>query len=345
MTKRVTVVSLLSGCSLLLAAGLSATPAQAGFEWVPAQEAPQAMQKPQEVIIPEPVIKEPSIDGQPVSQMKHIVVTDSAEGEVDAMPVTEEVEVVEMGAEEDMTASVEQDSAIEAETEVEIVEEDVAVLEAEEDVVEKVVYEETMPQKEYGLAYGFGKDMPLALALRQIVPSSYAFSFDPDVNIGSRVSWQGGEPWNVVLNQALMKEDLQAIVYDDMVFVRPLAVEYSHDAVAPVVEAEASEEPAPLAPVEDDKPAYFDDAHSWAARSGQTLRSVLSDWSDQVGVELHWENVYDYAITADWSYDGNYVHAVDGLLTAFEAETPKPEGSLHPNAPEGPAVLVVSVKE
>ena len=48
-------------------------------------------------------------------------------------------------------------------------------------------------------AVGFARDVPLALALRQIVPPEFAFSFGPDINLGSSVSWDGGRPWNEVV--------------------------------------------------------------------------------------------------------------------------------------------------
>jgi len=48
---------------------------------------------------------------------------------------------------------------------------------------------------------GFGSGVPLALALRQVVPPDYAFSFDPGMHaqMGKPVSWDGaGRPWPVV---------------------------------------------------------------------------------------------------------------------------------------------------
>ncbi|MFK7838994.1 MAG: TcpQ domain-containing protein [Bdellovibrionales bacterium] len=48
-------------------------------------------------------------------------------------------------------------------------------------------------------AVGFADDVPLALALRQVVPADYAFSFGANVNPGLRVSWNGGRPWNEVV--------------------------------------------------------------------------------------------------------------------------------------------------
>lgn len=48
-------------------------------------------------------------------------------------------------------------------------------------------------------AVGFGSDVPLALALQQVVPADFAYSFDPAVNVGSKVSWNGGKAWNLVV--------------------------------------------------------------------------------------------------------------------------------------------------
>lgn len=50
---------------------------------------------------------------------------------------------------------------------------------------------------------GFGKDMPLVMVLGQIVPAKYAYSFGKGVNPGALVSWEGGKPWNEVLQSVL----------------------------------------------------------------------------------------------------------------------------------------------
>lgn len=42
---------------------------------------------------------------------------------------------------------------------------------------------------------GFGSDLPLAIALQQIVPPGHQVSFAPEVDAGEIVSWQGGQPW------------------------------------------------------------------------------------------------------------------------------------------------------
>ena len=49
------------------------------------------------------------------------------------------------------------------------------------------------------LAVGFGNDLPLVTALEQIVPDGYTYVMDPDLTVGQKVSWQGGQAWPAVL--------------------------------------------------------------------------------------------------------------------------------------------------
>ena len=67
---------------------------------------------------------------------------------------------------------------------------------------------------------GFGKDIPLAMAMNQIVPSDYAYSFAPEINPGTSVNWQGDRPWNVVLNEALEPAGLIAVISDNSVKIQ-----------------------------------------------------------------------------------------------------------------------------
>jgi hypothetical protein len=50
------------------------------------------------------------------------------------------------------------------------------------------------------IARGFGKDIPLSFAARQVVPRQFHLEFGPDVDRAIRVSWQGGRPWPLVLH-------------------------------------------------------------------------------------------------------------------------------------------------
>jgi hypothetical protein len=66
---------------------------------------------------------------------------------------------------------------------------------------------------------GFGSDMPLAMALRQVVPAEYSFSFGQNVNPGERVSWNGGKPWNDVVSDMVMPLNLKASVRGRTVYI------------------------------------------------------------------------------------------------------------------------------
>jgi hypothetical protein len=105
-------------------------------------------------------------------------------------------------------------------------------------------------------AVGFGSDIPLVLAMRQIVPPDYAFSFDPAIDQGARVTWNGGKPWDQVLNEALLP--LQAVAYIDGKTVRVMPVSAQRlpervvaDLPSPMQAAPMMTEPTPQTPAQE----------------------------------------------------------------------------------------------
>ena len=67
-------------------------------------------------------------------------------------------------------------------------------------------------KSKYEIVEGFGSDIPLAIALRQVVPAQYAFSFDKGVNLGALVSWEGGKPWDQILNNMIKPLNVKAVI-------------------------------------------------------------------------------------------------------------------------------------
>ncbi len=100
---------------------------------------------------------------------------------------------------------------------------------------------------------GFANDIPLTVALRQILPSDYGFSMAQDVDAGALVSWRGGAPWRQTLSDMLhvaglgMQEDGQMIR-----IVRqgsqPLKKSGGLDSSAALPPATDEGRPVPLAP-------------------------------------------------------------------------------------------------
>ncbi|WP_292530046.1 hypothetical protein [Methylocystis sp.] len=68
-------------------------------------------------------------------------------------------------------------------------------------------------------ARGFGKKVPLAFAVRQIVPAPVKVSFGPGTDTAALVDWQGGRQWPVVLREAVRPLGFRVTVRDNAVSI------------------------------------------------------------------------------------------------------------------------------
>ena len=62
------------------------------------------------------------------------------------------------------------------------------------------------------VAHGFGDDVPLAFAVRQIVPPKVKVTFGPGVDQAELVNWRGGRPWTAALQAAVRPLGLRVAV-------------------------------------------------------------------------------------------------------------------------------------
>ena len=69
--------------------------------------------------------------------------------------------------------------------------------------------EPALPVSRFKVAQGFGNDVPMSFAARQIVPASVSVRFGKGVDPAAAVSWRGGAPWNRVLAAAVRPLGLQ----------------------------------------------------------------------------------------------------------------------------------------
>jgi hypothetical protein len=83
----------------------------------------------------------------------------------------------------------------------------------------------------------------------------------------------------------------------------------------------------------------------WTAPRNSTLRNILQDWASRANVELYWASEYDYPIQSAVSLNGTFEEAVQTLLKGLGNSKPRPMGRLHPNLPNGPAVLVIETRQ
>lgn len=68
-------------------------------------------------------------------------------------------------------------------------------------------------------ARGFGKQVPLAFAVRQIVPAPVKVSFGPGTDAAALVDWQGGRQWPAVLRDAVQPLGLRVTVRGNAVSI------------------------------------------------------------------------------------------------------------------------------
>jgi hypothetical protein len=70
------------------------------------------------------------------------------------------------------------------------------------------------------VAVGFGRDVPLEFAVRQLAPHWLYVRYGDDVDRQAHVSWQGGRPWNVVLGGVLTPLDLHMTMSGRTLWIR-----------------------------------------------------------------------------------------------------------------------------
>ncbi|WP_036288535.1 hypothetical protein [Methylosinus sp. PW1] len=68
-------------------------------------------------------------------------------------------------------------------------------------------------------ARGFGKQIPLSFAIRQIVPSTVTVRFAHEADRNALVDWRGGRAWPSVLGDAIRSLGLRAIVRERVVSI------------------------------------------------------------------------------------------------------------------------------
>lgn len=76
------------------------------------------------------------------------------------------------------------------------------------------------PPADDAVVQGFGSGIPMVMALRQIVPPTYRFSFDPGVDPGQRISWTGNKPWSQVVEDMAASQGLKSEIAGNVIAFR-----------------------------------------------------------------------------------------------------------------------------
>ncbi len=147
-------------------------------------------------------------------------------------------------------------------------------------------------------AVGFGADMPLAFALRQVVPEGYTQSFGKNVNLGARVSWNGGKPWNQVVTDMVAPLGLYLNIEGQKAFIStaPPSTQQrslqSGAGAAPTALIQGKTNPT--APRLTEQNVQF-----WQGYQGQSVRDILIEWAPKANIELVWEATGHYKLASN----------------------------------------------
>ena len=222
------------------------------------------------------------------------------------------------------------------------------------------------PSYAFSEVQGFGRDIPLALALRQVVPPDFSFSFN-GLAPGAPVSWQGGRGWDEILKDVLAEVDAQAALNGNTITLMPhqrgdprLAISnppasiLGQDTMMAAADQRetTSRSKSPSAPVSLVAPrehtrsagkvsGHHGSGQIWTAAPGERVTDILKDWTARKNTELFWNVKADYTLESAQKYDGSLKDAVTGLLTTVTGQAGQLEAQIYPNLPDGPAVLLV----
>lgn len=169
----------------------------------------------------------------------------------------------------------------------------------------------------------FGRDIPLAIAMTEIVPEGYRYRFSEGVDAGRMVSWDGDSNWEQALRNAA-----SSVGYDVRMVGKTVVLSAGRNTVmkeslpAPVVHYRAPESVQM-------RKDYVTHSDSWKASQGDDLQSVLSSWSNVAGVDFVWSTSDNYKLPRNVSYTGTFEEAVRQLLSQFGKMGQSPVGVMH----------------
>jgi hypothetical protein len=312
------------------------SPAWAGFQWVPPAESGTQMQEPSQPVI---------IQAPPAAPAPSVVVPSA--------PVTRAPQTLQLPQESAVKPEIQTLSGKPAS-------EEHVLVAPSSGAASKADSGEDKPVR------GFANNVPLAVALRQILPPEYGFSVGQNVKLSVLVSWQGGHPWRWTLNEMLRSAGLAMREQGKMINIvsasggaeaasvtptpflqsaeenKPISLAPS-TAAAPVMQA-APVAAAPSVVFRDLPPSQASTVDTWTANQGETLHKVLEKWCHRAGVDLNWQAEYDYPVQASVTLTGTFEESVRTLLTGFEGAQPQPIASLHNSPAAGASVLIVQVR-
>lgn len=189
-----------------------------------------------------------------------------------------------------------------------------------------------------------GKDVPLALAMTEMVPSGYRFIIERGINPMDRISWNKGAQWTDVMDEALKPYGLHVHVSGTLVRITREKLANSDHLKVLMPEPDATLELRDGSGATSADVVDHNATRVWTALEGERLDDVLSTWSSYTKVKLVVDLDGDFTLGQDFSYEGKLADAVDALMGEFEGMNSRPmsrfsDGGASKRAAGGPAEM------
>jgi len=178
-----------------------------------------------------------------------------------------------------------------------------------------------------------GKDVPLAMALPMIVPTDYVFTMDKGTNPMAKVTWEEGDLWMVTLEKAVQPLGYKVFVRAKEIRIVPpgedrlvadahittLSVGTTEGSTTISRTPDTSEKVVATAPREDagTVAGVSPFTSSWVAAQGRQLSTVLNEWGQRAGVNIHMALDDDPIVRQDINVNGSFEMAVNHLLQSI----------------------------
>lgn len=183
---------------------------------------------------------------------------------------------------------------------------------------------------------GFGRDVPMAAAMRQVVPDGWSVSYGVGVDSNQHVNWRGAEDWRQVVDRMATSRGLVVSYEAEQHTVRisrtgdpvPRVSDPSHSARGGFVMVPYR---APGSHGGDGWQSYgAGQAQSggvWRAEKDRALRSVLAEWGERAGWQVVWNSGFEYRLEAGASFGGDFIQAAGDLLRSMQSARPAVTGT------------------
>ena len=162
---------------------------------------------------------------------------------------------------------------------------------------------------------GFAKEVPLLVALKQIVPKGWKARKKQGVDVNQVVSWQGGDSWLNVLDRMATAHHIKMEINwgsQEIVLLEstaPALVGSSGNALS-ILSEDSTPAQASNRLTTDDEPQPQHRGQTWTVIPGKTLRQNIELWAATAGWSVKWEAA-NYNMVAGGNFTGEF-DAVNG---------------------------------